>query len=313
MSAIVNVHDLLLQHGHAKARDMVLTKHEKLAIDIAAEIMAEESNKLGFTHSGFCLTSLPHRNPNSESWKKEGYKVTLIIQSGLTKHQQPIGLPYGPKARMILLYLQTKAIQTDTPVVALGDSMHDWLGRMGITGGGSQYREIREQSNRISACTLTFFCEEDGIEARKNGSFVKNTIAFKTPNPMTTRQGQLWQDTVQLDDYFFEQLKAHPFPVWEPALRQLSAKSMAIDLYVWLAYRLHVLEKPMPISWMSLHQQFGGGFKEVKHFKPEFLRNLTLALAAYPGALVEDAGSRGLLLKPSASPIPRNVHVLPSR
>ena len=38
---------------------------------------------------------------------------------------------------------------------------------------------------------------------------------------------------------FFKILKAHPVPVWEPAIRGIAGKSMSIDIYIWLAYRLH--------------------------------------------------------------------------
>jgi len=307
---MLRVQDLVLKHGRDMARSMVTTKHEKLAVDMAAELLAEESDRLGITHSGFCLTALPYKDPKASLWRKDGHQITLLVESGRDKDEQFIGVPYGAKARVQLLYLQTRAIQTNSPVVELGGSMHEFLKRVGISVGGSQYAEIRKQARRISACRLTFIEDNDVAEIRNNGAFVENAIMYK--EQADTRQGTLWQDTVELNGTFFKKLKEHPVPVWEPALRQIIDLPVAIDLYIWLAYRLHVLKKATPISWLSLHQQFGSSYKNMRQFKPEFLRNLTFALAVYADAKVDET-KEGLVLHPSRPPIPENVTALPLR
>jgi len=305
---MLRVQDLVLAHGRDAARAMVTTKHEKLAIDMAAELLSEESDRLGITHSGFCLTALPYKECKSPVWRKDGHQVTLLVESGRDKNEEFIGIPYGAKARVQLLYLQTRAIQTNNPVVELGGSMHEFLKRVGISVGGSQYAEIRKQARRISACRLTFIEDNDIAEIRNNAAFVENAILFKDTGD--ARQGTLWQDTVELNGTFFKKLKEHPVPVWEPALRQIIDLPVAIDIYIWLAYRLHVLKKATPISWLSLHQQFGGSYKNVRQFKPEFLRNLTFAMAVYADARVDETKD-GLILHPSRPPIPENVTSLP--
>jgi hypothetical protein len=79
---------------------------------------------------------------------------------------------------------------------------------------------------------------------------------------------------------------------------------MAIDLYVWLAYRLHVLEQPLEVSWPALKAQFGEGYKELRFFRRDMLSSLSLALAAYPEAHVVVDERRGLMLYRSAPPVP---------
>jgi Plasmid encoded RepA protein len=64
------------------------------------------------------------------------------------------GVPYGARARMILLYLQTQAVRTGRREIELGRSMRDWMERMGLSIGGETARSLREQAARISACTL---------------------------------------------------------------------------------------------------------------------------------------------------------------
>ena len=36
---------------------------------------------------------------------------------------------------------------------------------------------------------------------------------------------------------------------------------MGLDLYVWLAYRLHVLQKPTTIRWARLHSNLARASK----------------------------------------------------
>ena len=46
---------------------------------------------------------------------------------------------------------------------------------------------------------------------------------------------------------------------------------MAIDVYIWLAYRLHALRRDVEVSWPALHAQFGAGFGQLRHFRPQFM------------------------------------------
>jgi hypothetical protein len=114
----------------------------------------------------------------------------------------------------------------------------------------------------------------------------------------------LWQDKVRLDEGFWRSLREHPIPVREEAVRAIGGRSMAFDVYVWLAYRLHSLGKRTPVSWPALHAQFGAGFKLVRQFKPRFLDTLSVALAVYPEAQVSEA-NEGIILYPSPPAVPR--------
>jgi hypothetical protein len=69
---------------------------------------------------------------------------------------------------------------------------------------------------------------------------------------------------------------------------------MAIDACVWLAYRLHHLGKPTPVSWRAVYEQFGGGYSQFHQFKAKFREPLALALAAYPEAHVSAADDTAL-------------------
>src|SRR3954452_20841230 len=129
------IHQLVLVHGHQRAREMVPQKQRQL-VDIAAEVMADDRQNIGISYTGFCLTSLPHKRlPDDAPWQKHGHRVTLLVEPGRLKtlkgEMKLYGVPYGARARMILLYLQTQAVRSGSPQVALGRSMRGLDGEAG--------------------------------------------------------------------------------------------------------------------------------------------------------------------------------------
>ena len=66
-------------------------------------------------------------------------------------------------------------------------------------------------------------------------------------------------ETARLSETFFNQLRQHAVPLDEAAIRHIRNSSMALDVYCWLAYRLHSLTSEKPITWTALAGQFGAG------------------------------------------------------
>ena len=62
-----------------------------------------------------------------------------LIRPG-TSEGEFVGVPFGSRARLILLYLQTQALRSRSREVELGRSMREWLRRMGIAQGGKSIR-----------------------------------------------------------------------------------------------------------------------------------------------------------------------------
>ena len=159
---------------------------------------SDEESRLGITHAGFAMTSLPHKRIEERFWRREGHRTTLLVESGRNRRGDLVGVPYGSIARLILLYLQTEATRTNCPDVELGRSMNSWMGRMSLSTGGSTYQLVTEQARRISACRLTFFTDRDnGAETRHNGAFVQDAISLA--GVIADEPAALWQDRVRLD------------------------------------------------------------------------------------------------------------------
>lgn len=300
------VHDLLEARGKQATRSLIGGRRGPRIVEAAAGWAADEDIGTGYMYSGWCQTALPHRRPsdNAAIWKLETDSMTLLVEPGV--RVQPggepthVGVPFGAIARLILIYLQSEALRTGGRDVELGGSLRAFLGRLEISIGGKTTRLVREQAERLSRCRLTFHA------ARRGGSVLVNQnivdVAMFVDGSDADGQGSLFVETARLSETFFQQLRQHAVPLDEAAIRQIRNSSMALDVYCWLAYRLHSLSGPKAISWAALAGQFGAGIKLRKHFKPAFIESLALAQAVYREARVEVAET-GLLLSPSPPPV----------
>ncbi|MBY0456352.1 MAG: hypothetical protein K2V38_03340, partial [Gemmataceae bacterium] len=82
---------------------------------------------------------------------------------------------------------------------------------------------------------------------------------------------------------------------------------MALDVYVWLAQRLHRVPagKAQLVTWVNLDGQFGQGFDRLRDFRRAFLTTLRQVLAVYPGARLE-VSEQGVSLWTSPPPVAGN-------
>ena len=294
------VHQLLAVKGRQGALDLGVDRRE---LEAAASYMADEDTGIGFLYSGWCQAALPHRRlPDAEGWQVTSDRVTLVVEPGMkptaSGKPKPVGVPYGSRARLILIYLQSEAIRTKSREINLGRSLNSWMHRMGISQGGTSNAAIRDQAERLSLCHLTF-----RVQAGKSIGLMNQSIVDTALFTDNEEQGHRhFLETARLSEGFFMQLQQHPVPLEESAIRAVSNNSMALDIYAWLAYRLHSLPAPRPINWRALKPQFGGSFGRLDNFRTKFLENLRLALAVYPEAKVA-VTEEGLTLHPSRPPV----------
>jgi hypothetical protein len=303
------IHDLLEERGKKAALESSLLPRS--AIEAAAYYLSEEDNALSCAYSGWAQCVLPHRRqPVDKAWVVSSEHMKLIVEPGRRPigdqdELEFVGVPFGSYARLILLYLQTQALRTNSREVELGGSWRDWMNRIGIPWGGSSGKAVREQAELISRCRLTFHFQGGGRTGLVNQSVVDGALFLESFG--SGQQGKLTLETAKLSEGFFEALKKHPIPLEETAIRALANNSAALDCYIWLAYRLHSLSGPRLVTWKALKGQHGSGFKELYHFKSKFPGVLQLALAVYPAANVEVV-NEGIILKPSRPPVaPRAV------
>jgi hypothetical protein len=91
---------------------------ERNVVEAAATYMADEETGVGFLYSGWTQAALPHRRPADDAvWQITSERVTLLVEPGrrpsTVEGKQPgyYGVPYGSRARLIMLYLQSEALR----------------------------------------------------------------------------------------------------------------------------------------------------------------------------------------------------------
>lgn len=314
MREVQEARRLVEEHGRLGA--IARTDSRGLVEIVAAYGSDEDVGVPNFLYSGWAMTALPHSKiPDDEAWRLENGQVVLLVEPGRRaspgKPDEWVGVPYGPTARLIMIYLQTEALRTGSRSIELGGSMNAWFKRLDKKVGGNSYNLVRQQAERIATCRLTFHSERNGVRAVRNQSIVEEGLLFTGATHADDRQSTLFQEGVVLSEGFFRSLKEHAVPLEERAIRHISHSSMAIDVYCWLAYRLHSIRRPTPIPWNALHRQFGPSYGALGAFKRNFLgKVLPAALAVYPEAAEKgvEVTDKGLTLRYCQPPIsPRQV------
>jgi hypothetical protein len=119
----------------------------------------------------------------------------------------------------------------------------------------------------------------------------------------------LWPTTIQFSRDYFDSLTQHAVPLVEQAVARLAHSAMGLDLYTWLAQRLHRVNPRNPafVPWAgrsgnSLYEQFGEGYDRLVDFRRFFLRMLREVQAVYPKARFS-MDQRGMRLYSSPPPV----------
>lgn len=283
------------------------------AVDIASATPDDEN--VVFQHTVFCQTGLPYRRTPERFWERANGSVTLLVEAGRAMDPSSgrfieLPLPFGPKPRLIMAYLNTHALRSG-PEVDVGSSMTSFVKRLGFHAHGRDIRTFKEQMSALAASTIRL-----GVmsEHEQSARTVKADIikSFDLWFPKDDRQRVLWPSTVILSREYYDSLMRHAVPLDERALAALAHSPMALDTYTWLAQRLHrVGPGGQQISWAALRGQFGCGYKQVRQFRSAFKKVIREVLALYPGARIEET-SRGLKLLTSPPPIAQRLHAVKS-
>ena len=126
------------------------------------------------------------------------------------------------------------------------------------------------------------------------------------------QQRCLFQSSVTLGEGFYKEIIDRPIPVNMEALKVLKKSPLALDLYVWLTYRLSYLGKPTTIPWEALQSQFGSDYTRIRRFKTKVGEALSKVVALYPEAKFE-IDPVGLRLFPSRPHVSRKLKSISSK
>jgi hypothetical protein len=299
----------------ARDRDRPERRHTPvLRRRLAASLWIAEcpAKHIAYQHTVLCQTALPYRDPGEavREWERQQGAVSLKVHAGearnpATRSFVKLGLPYGSRPRLILAHLNRQALIQGSPLVEVEDSLKAFVRRIqqGSSPRGAQIRRFKDQLARLSAATVRL-----AVDLSEDRAFQVTTqivSSFELWARSENGNRLLWPATVRLSQEYFDTLTRHAVPLDERALAALANSAMALDLYSWLAQRLHRVPsgRPQAISWQALFQQFGHGFVRVRKFRETLVDVLTLVQTQYPAARVEVDARTGLTLRSSPPPV----------
>lgn len=294
------------------SKSVVLRARENKLLSSAEQIAAipPGGEDMAFTHAVLCQVGLPRAEVNGREFMRKSGQAWVNVQAGWLDEgkgpvQQPI--PYGATPRLALAWVSTFAVRHSTREIPIGDSAADFLRLMhgaDTASQGARYTTLRKQMHALAACRLQL-----GFKGRTyNGQPVEQFDAWLSNRHSSQRP--LWPGVMTLSEHYYNELRDSAVPLDNRALLALKGSALALDVYAWLAHRLHRIEgKGVVLHWKSLREQFAQEYKGKdpdKNFKKEFLPALRNVQAVYPGANVKRVRG-GLLLLGSPPPIPKKL------
>jgi len=266
---------------------------------------------ISFQHAGLCQTFLPHRRPKEDHmpWRRESGRFTLWVRPGLMREKSSprdhtttdyVGVPFGPKARLILIYLQTEGSKGRE--VYLGKNLADFLRSLNLprTGGPrGSITQVKEQFKRIARCSFTMQFDGDNSIDIQDTQLVDGLRLWNMSSDD-------WTATVYLSENFQRHLVDHAVPLDRRAIAHLAHNSLGLDLYALMAYRLPRLRQDLRLSWERLQGQIGSDYGQTRDLSRAVRQIIPELKVAYPNANIE-IGKGGLILKPSKPAVPRTT------
>ena len=267
---------------------------------------SEATADTGFMARLMMLCSLPRTNPGTQlQYKRVNGPYTLIVTAvGQT------GLPFGNLSRLLLAWVCTEAVRTQSRELFLGPSLSGFMRRLGMApiGGGSRgdRTRLRNQMKRIFNAHIQLTYEDKQVSASVNSPVASRTGFWWSEG--TPGERLEWGSKIELGEKFFNEIIRHPVPVNLNILKALKRSSLGLDLYLWLTYRTFTLKRPLRLSWARLYGQFGSdpskasGPRPVDDFRKDCLRELKKLKVAWPD-LNYATGQGVLVLCPSKSAV----------
>src|SRR6266849_2447373 len=242
----------------------------------------EHDLEICFQHSVLCQTGLPYRDPASGKYVN-------------------VGLPWGAKPRLILAHLNAEALRLGSPQIAIGDSLSGFVKRIRGFDGGREIRMFKDQLTRLSNALIRLAMVRGDHVTQINTHVV---TGFELWLPKDDRQRVLWPSTVHLSSEYFESLKKHAVPLNEADLGALAHTAMGLDIYAWLAQRLHRIDprRPAFIPWSAIKEQFGPDYHRMDNFKRFFRKTLAQVQRRYQTARI-GLDDKGMTARNSPPPV----------
>ena len=241
--------------------DSPQARHHFTQADQVNQLVAarEADPDLGFIARMMALCSLPRTNPGDRlQYKRVNGPYKLVMIAGAD-----CKLPYGNLPRLLLAWVSTEAVQTQSREIVLGRSLAEFMRTLGVySSGGRVQIRLRNQMRRLFSAHVQLVYEDEHGEARVSSSVADRTELWW--NERKPDQSSLWDSKIELSEKFFKEIINHPVPIDMNTLTALKRCSLGLDLYLWLTYRTFSLRAPQQLTWRQLYRQFGADPDEIQ-------------------------------------------------
>ena len=262
---------------------------------------SEADPDLGFMARMLVLCSLPRTKPgNRTQYKRVNGPYTLYMNTTADNK-----LPFGNLPRLILAWLCTEAVRTQSRELVLGRSLSEFMRTLGVySSSGEKHTRLRNQMKRLFGCTVSMIYENERGEARVSSLVADRTVFWWSEGKPD--QSSLWDSKIELGEKFFNEIINHPVPIDMNSLTALKRSPLGLDLYLWLVYRTFPLRAPLRLTWRLLYGQFGAHPDKasdkfiVRNFRTKCLRELKKIKIAWPE--LNYATAKGVLILHPSTP-----------
>jgi len=272
---------------------------------------------LGFSHSILMQCFLPQRRQEGREHTQNHGRVSLIVRAGWRMDPgtpgafTPGAIPWGSRARLVMHYITSEAIRTQSPEIDMGRSLHRFLQRIGVPVGGQNAKTIIEQVQDVAGADIILGGWERQ-RAVQHRATVAHTVSFWLEQEGDERQQSFWRPSMTLSQEFFDAINQHPVPLDSRHVAQLGRSARRIDLYCWLTYRTAQIGKGevVAIPLDQLRPIFAPDLapQNARRFRSWLRRDLAAICALHPFAV--ELRGKLLELRRSPPPIPVRASVI---
>ena len=161
---------------------------------------SETDSDLGFMARLMALCSLPRTNlGNRLQYKRVNGPYKLVMIAGADNK-----LPYGNLPRLLVAWVCTEAVRTQSRELVLGSSLSEFMGKLGMDSIGGARTRLRNQMRRLFNAHVQLVYEDKLGEASVSSSVADRTEFWW--NPKRPDEPMLWQSKIRLGEDFFNEM-----------------------------------------------------------------------------------------------------------
>jgi|SRR5699024_6975087 len=259
-----------------------------------AEMRSKEAlddESLAFIHKFLVTGAFPHSNPKKDFYSIVNGKHAIWVRGGSdvdTKTGKKIkhGVPYGTLPRLITSWITTEAYKKKSRKIQLGLSLSHFLKMLDLDVAGGKngtINRVKDQLQRLCHCEIGY-----KTSTNKEGKIHHESRRYKLISGeefwewKQPGQTELFGSYILLTEGFFNKLMERPVPVDMRALKTLKSSALALDLYMWLTYRVSYLDGHTELNWNQVMNQLGAEYKHTHRFAQKCKKHLKKIKAFWP-------------------------------